>query len=106
MHRTKCLAALAPLVFCLLFDPPARGSSRHDLNGQWQFHTDASRQGEGQGWPRQAPAGAETVRVPHTWNVGKYEDYEGTAWYFRSFTVPGELLGRHFELNFAATFYH
>ena len=47
----------------------------------------------------------ETVRVPHTWNVGKYEDYEGTAWYFKSFTVPEEMLSRHVELNFGATFY-
>src|SRR5215213_1225023 len=105
MNRTKCLSALAPLVLCLLFASPAQGSTRHDMNGPWQFHTDASKQGEAQGWARRVPAGSETVRVPHTWNVGKYEDYEGTVWYFKSFTVPEELLGRHVELNFGATFY-
>jgi beta-glucuronidase len=75
------------------------------LNGEWQFRLDAAKQGEAQGWARRAPADAEAVRVPHTWNIGKYEDHEGTAWYFKSFTVPGELLGRHVELNFGATFY-
>jgi hypothetical protein len=23
------------------------------------------------------------VRVPHSCNIGKYEDFKGTAWYFR-----------------------
>src|ERR1044071_7633559 len=105
MYRTKCLVALAAFVFCLLLIAPAHGSARQDLHGAWQFRTDASKQGEAQGWSRQAPADTETVRVPHTWNVGKYEDYEGAAWYFKSFTVPPELLGRHVELNFGATFY-
>jgi beta-glucuronidase len=105
MYLTKLLAALTLFVLCLLLAPSARGSARHDLNGEWQFRTDASKQGEVQGWPRRAPAGADSVRVPHTWNVGKYEDYEGTAWYFKSFTVPEELLGQHVELNFGATFY-
>jgi hypothetical protein len=105
MHRTKRLAALAPFLFCLLLAPSAHGSARHDLNGGWLFHTDARKQGEAQGWHKSAPAGSETVSVPHTWNVGKYEDYEGTAWYFKSFAAPEELLGRHVELNFGATFY-
>src|SRR5215216_5377582 len=65
--------------------PPTQGSARPDLNGEWRFRTDAAKRGEAQGWPAQPPADAEMVRVPHTWNVGKYEDYEGVAWYFRSF---------------------
>lgn len=51
------------------------------------------------------PSGTETVNVPRTWNIGKYDDYEGVAWYFRSFTFPTELAGKHVELNFGATFY-
>ncbi|HKQ53901.1 MAG TPA: glycoside hydrolase family 2 TIM barrel-domain containing protein, partial [Pyrinomonadaceae bacterium] len=105
MYRRKWLVALAAFVFCLFVIALAHGSTRQDLNGEWQFRTDASKQGEAQGWSRQAPAGTETVRVPHTWNVGKYEDYEGAAWYFKSFAVPSELLGQHVELNFGATFY-
>ncbi|HWS99756.1 MAG TPA: glycoside hydrolase family 2 TIM barrel-domain containing protein [Pyrinomonadaceae bacterium] len=105
MRRTKFIAACAPLALCLLLATSARASARHDLNGEWQFVTDPSKQGEARGWHRRARFDAETVRVPHTWNVGKYEDYEGTAWYFKSFAVPAEMLGRHVELNFGATFY-
>jgi beta-glucuronidase len=51
------------------------------------------------------PSGTETVHVPHTWNIGKYEDFEGTAWYFKPFTLPDELRGKHVEIHFGATFY-
>lgn len=90
------------LVFAL---PLAQASTRIDLNGEWQFKTDPAQQGQQQGWPSQMPAGTETVRVPHTWNIGKYEDFEGTAWYFKTFTVPDELRGKHVEVHFGATFY-
>jgi len=83
----------------------AWASTRIDLNGEWQFKTDPTRQGKQQGWPNQLPSGTETVRVPHTWNLGKYEDFEGTAWYFRTFTVPDELRSKHVEIHFGATFY-
>jgi beta-glucuronidase len=76
-----------------------------DLNGKWQFHTDPAREGVAKGWATAAPESSETVDVPHTWNIGKYDDYEGTAWYFKTFEVPDELRARHFELNFGATFY-
>jgi hypothetical protein len=57
----------------------ARGPARLDLNGEWRFRTDAAKRGEAQDWPERPPADTEAVRVPHTWNVGKYEDYEGVA---------------------------
>ena len=38
------------------------------------------------------PGDTETVNVPHTWNIGKYDDYEGTAWYFRTFEADEALL--------------
>ena len=47
----------------------------------------------------------ETVRVPHTWNVGKHADYEGTARYSRTFAIPAGAAGKHVELHFDATFY-
>jgi beta-glucuronidase len=80
-------------------------SDRIDLTGEWQFRLDQARDGVAQGWTSSIPAGVETVRVPHTWNVGKYEDYEGTAWYFRSFDMPQGAAGKHVELQFDATFY-
>ena len=51
------------------------------------------------------PSGTETVRVPHTWNIGRYDDYEGMAWYFRTFALPPSVASQHVELHFEATFY-
>jgi beta-galactosidase/beta-glucuronidase len=91
-----CLLLLAQRAWC---------STVVGLNGEWQFRTDPSKQGEAQGWTKQLPAGTETVRIPHTWNLGKYDDYEGTAWYFKVFSLPDELRAKHVELHFGATFY-
>ena len=43
--------------------------------------------------------------MPHTWNIGKYDDYEGIAWYFRTFEIPVELSRKHIELHVEGTFY-
>ena len=90
---------------CMLLTASAFAGVRIDMNSGWAFRTDPDGSGEASGWTRQAPSGTETVSVPHTWNIGKHEDYEGVAWYFRSFEIPAELLGKHVELNFGATFY-
>jgi beta-glucuronidase len=90
---------------CMLWPARALASLHVDLNGDWQFRIDPGKQGEARGWMRQLPDGTETVRVPHTWNIGKYDDFEGTAWYFRSFEVPEELRTKHVEIHFGATFY-
>jgi beta-glucuronidase len=89
----------------ILFPAISLASTRIDLNGEWQFRTDPPKSGEQQGWSYRAPEGTETVRVPHTWNIGKYEDFEGTGWYFKTFEVPDELRGKRVELHFGATFY-
>jgi beta-glucuronidase len=90
----------------------AYATTKFDLNGQWMFRTDPAREGLTRGWSKAVPADVETVDVPHTWNIGKHDDYEGVAWYFKTFTLPDGLLGRskelrgkHVELNFGATFY-
>jgi hypothetical protein len=101
LHRT----ILVWVVFLLSGATAAWASTRIDLNGEWQFKTDPAQQGQQQGWLNQLPSGAEMVRVPHTWNIGKYEDFEGTAWYFKTFTIPDELRGKHVEIHFGATFY-
>ncbi len=94
------------IVLGLLFGAtPAKSSTRVDLNGEWQFRIDPANRGEALGWTKELPADTETVRVPHTWNLGRYDDYEGTAWYFKSFTLPEELHGKHLEVHFGATFY-
>lgn len=93
------------LVATALFPAAMRGATRIDLDGPWQFRIDPAKAGESQGWSQSIPVGTETVRVPHTWNIGKYDDYEGTAWYFRTFEAPEALRNQHVELHFGATFY-
>ena len=80
-------------------------STRVELNGSWRFRIDRNEEGEAQGWDRTLPPGTEVVRVPHTWNPGKYDDYEGVAWYFRSLELSPAIRGQQVELHFAATFY-
>ena len=106
MTRTKKgLLRVCWLIFCALCCAPAEAKTRLDLNGEWLFRTDPTRDGMARGWSKAVAAEAETVEVPHTWNVGKYDDYEGVAWYFKTFTQPDEFRGKHVELNFGATFY-
>jgi hypothetical protein len=84
---------------------PAQGATRIELNGEWQLRIDPAGEGEKAGWTKVPPAATETVRVPHTWGIGKHEEHEGRAWYFRRFALPQALLGQHSEIRFGATFY-
>ena len=97
-----CLFLLASL---LILPTLAVATVRIDLNGPWLFRRDAKSEGEAQGWFQKVPKGTEPVRVPHTWNIGKDDDYEGVAWYFRTFQLPGLRPAEHVELHFGATFY-
>ena len=79
--------ARATMMICLLCASvtsarPAMGATKINLNGDWQFRVDPKEQGQPEGWWKTLPDSTETVGVPNTWNVGKYEDYEGIAWYF------------------------
>ena len=103
--QTLCGAILGLILQTPFILPTATASTRINLNGQWQFRTDAVNQGEQQGWTKQIPTETEIVRVPHTWGVGKHRDFEGTAWYFKTFALPEDGLGKHLELHFGATFY-
>ncbi len=98
-------AAWALGLAILLSASQAWSASRVDLNGEWQFRIDPRQKGEQLGWSKQQPDATETVRVPHTWNIGKYDDFEGTAWYFKKFLLPEASSGKHIEIHFGATFY-
>ena len=91
----------------LLFILPvfAFASSRIDLNRDWQFCTDTKGKGAALGWQNHLPDATESVNVPHTWNLGKYDNYLGKAWYFRTFEMPVQSRDPHVELHFGATFY-
>src|SRR5882762_10970403 len=75
------------------------------LNGEWRFRIDAKSEGESQRWFKTIPAGTQVVRVPHTWNIGKYEDHEGLAWYFCNVYLAALRPQQRVELHFGATFY-
>ena len=78
------------------------------LSGEWCFSLDKDQVGEGQGWanPNFDDSSWMAVSVPHTWNViPEYSNYEGLAWYRRTFTAPPELRDSHVRLRFEAVFY-
>jgi beta-galactosidase/beta-glucuronidase len=93
------------LICLVILCSPLFSSPRIDLNPDWQFHTDPSKTGEQQAWFRLAPAELEPVSLPHTWNIGKHNDFLGTAWYFKIFASSPTWRGQHVELHFGATFY-
>ncbi len=78
------------------------------LTGEWRFSIDQDKVGEQQEW---FSAGFDDatwtiVSAPHTWNVmPEYLDYEGFAWYRRTFTAPAGSENTHLRLRFEAVFY-
>ena len=70
---------LASAAFALASTSSASGSQRIDLNGEWRLRIDPEGTGEKSEWYKAPPGGTEGVRVPHTWNIGEYEDHEGLA---------------------------
>ena len=98
-------AAAGIFILSALFAIPARAGTRISLNGDWQFRVDPNGQGVVEKWWKSLPDGTKTVQVPNTWNIGEYEDFEGIAWYFKSFEIPPELRSKHVEIHFGATFY-
>jgi len=89
----------------LLWSATSHAQVRIDLDHDWRFRTDTADAGLTGGWPASTPANTRPVDVPHTWNIGKDDDYEGVAWYFKDVTLPASILSSHVELHFGATFY-
>ncbi len=97
------LRRIVPLLFALT--SLGFASERIDLNGPWQFRIDPDKTGGKHGWTQAAPIAVDTVSVPHTWNIGRYEAFEGTSWYFRTVVLPAGITSKHVELHFGGTFY-
>jgi len=90
----------------VLLASPATGSSRVDLDRDWQFRADPEGTGEVSGWNSAVPSDTESINVPHTWNIGRLHDYLGVAWYFRRFEMPPHSADTQFEMHLGATFYN
>ena len=83
----------------------SQAATRIGLNEDWRFRTDPKEEGQKLGWTASLPAETEAASVPHTWNIGAHDDYEGIAWYFKTIELPKALLNQHLEIHFGATFY-
>ena len=78
------------------------------LSGEWRFAVDPGGIGEREGWetPEFDDSAWTAVTVPHTWGVMvEHADYDGVAWYRRTFTPPVEAQDTHLRLRFEAVFY-
>jgi beta-glucuronidase len=78
------------------------------LSGKWRFAVDPGVVGEAEGWaePSLDDSGWTVVSVPHTWGtMEEHANYDGIAWYRRSFALPVEAKDAHLRLRFDAVFY-
>ena len=83
-------------------------TSKHPLDGEWEFRLDPSHEGEAQGWrlPTASLQGWSTVLVPHTWQISEESaGYLGVAWYRRGFEVPESWSGKMIRVEFEAVFH-
>lgn len=103
--RLRLRHALVILWSMLLWSMVGHAQVRIDMDHDWRFRTDTADTGIAAGWPDATPTETQSVDVPHTWNIGKDDDYEGVAWYFKRFTAPASMLSSRVELHFGATFY-
>lgn len=70
-----------------LFDT-APSRRRHRLGGRWAFVADPDDEGR-EGYAESFPDDAESIAVPCAWNaLPDYHNYEGAAWYRRTFHLP------------------
>ena len=78
------------------------------LSGEWRFAVDPGNVGERTGWFNADFDDSQwtVVTVPHTWGVmPEHADYDGLAWYRRTFTLPSTAQDAHLRLCFDAVFY-
>jgi len=92
-------------IISLFLSAPLLAATRVDLDRDWLFRTDPDQIGEKAGWQKHPPPDADSVRVPHTWNLGGHDSYLGKAWYFKTFDMPVRSPDLHVKLHFGATFY-
>jgi len=78
------------------------------LDGDWQIIFDAHNEGREAGWHQNAVfetrSDAQAISVPSAWELIK-QDYEGVAFYRRSFDVPETWAGKVVRLHFGAVNY-
>ena len=92
-------------IIALIVSAPLLATTRVDLDHDWLFRTDPGEIGETANWQKHPPPNADSINVPHTWNLGRHDGYLGKAWYFKTFDMPVQSPDLHVKLHFGATFY-
>src|SRR5580692_7391844 len=117
VHSRRKFLTQAGILAVGRFDPPSRAERGNStdvhvtvtgsLCGPWWFRTDPGNVGEPQRWYVTDDSAAwREVRVPHTWQVEPgFEDYRGTAWYWRTFEAPREWQNSAVRIEFEAVFH-
>jgi beta-glucuronidase len=76
-----------------LFDA-APSRHRHRLDGRWDFVVDPDDEGR-EDYVESFPDDAESIAVPGAWNTeADHHNYEGAAWYRRTFALPESATAR------------
>jgi len=78
------------------------------LDGEWHFKFDPGNSGESRNWHLASTDAAnwERVSVPHTWQVSpEAAEYQGVAWYRRTFDAPAPWAGKAVRLEFEAVYH-
>jgi beta-glucuronidase len=98
----------APTVAPTSLPLPVVPAESISLSGEWRFAVDPNNAGERTGWTGSGLDDShwKAVTVPHTWGVmAEHADYDGVAWYRRTFTLPAGVRDAHLRLRFEAVFY-
>ncbi len=74
------------------------------LNGTWRIAFDGNDIGKQEHWYEEFPTRAEPIPVPSVWNTIR-PNYQGVAWYQKSFTAPPGWQGRSVRIRFGAVNY-
>jgi len=71
-------------IISVILTAPLLATTRVDLDRDWLFRTDPGQIGEKANWQKNPPPNADSISVPHTWNLGRHDGYLGKAWYFNA----------------------
>lgn len=89
-------------MLCLLVNVQAQRDTVW-LTNAWSFQPDTGAVGQQQQWFTKILPAAETVSLPHTWNVDEqWQHHYGWAWYQHNLMVPAAWKSKQLTLQFGA----
>ncbi len=105
----KKLSRIILLTRLILFSAAAANAAKEfSLNGKWQIIFDRQNQGRGKKWQLRENFekyyDLRSIQVPSCWETTE-QDYEGVAWYGKSFKAPAGWKSKTVRINFGAVNY-